>query len=225
MNYLDYVFLLILLLFTLLGLKRGFIREVIKTFGFLFSIYLSFNYMHKLANVLMYKLPFFSFHTYPLLNIWFYKALSFLIIFAALNLVLLLLTYLSKMTEKILNLTIVLGFLNKLGGLLLGFIHGLVIVYILTIILSLPIFKSSLLNGSLVVKKMSNSKIIKKENINDFNNAMESLSTLDFKEGNENKNNKKLIDILFKYKISSKEEIENLIERDKLDEKYRKYLS
>ena len=224
MNIIDIGIVIFLLFGMILGFKRGFTTELIKTIGFILVVILAYLFKGSLSNFLYEHLPFINFGFLKgaaILNILVYEVLAFIICVIVLSLVLKLILVVSRVFEKVLNATIVLGIPSKLAGAVVGFIHEYIILFIILYILTLVGINVDMVNNSklrdkivnetpILSKLCDNSLIIIDEfkNIkNDFNNS--SISNQDF--------NYKAMELFLKYKVVSSESASKLIKDGKLD--------
>ena len=122
MNYVDIIFLIIILFFTVFGLRKGLVRSV----GGIIAIILGF-----------YGASIF----YPSLSLWLQgltsifsetiaNIISFVLLFIIIDRVVMILVY---VLDKIFSIPII-GFVNKLLGGIFGFLAGLLIVGIIVLI-------------------------------------------------------------------------------------------
>ena len=144
MNIVDVTILIVLLIYTLLGLKRGFTRELLSLIGIFAVIVLSFLFKNPISVILYNNLPFFNFggifKDITVLNILVYEVIAFIIVFIILFIILKILMKLTKVFEKFLTATVILGIPSKVLGAIVGLIEGIVYTFIVIYILSLPTF-------------------------------------------------------------------------------------
>ncbi len=120
-NIIDILILVILALFTFFGAKRGLISEVSRIIGLIAGFVLA-NQFHNEANQFLQQ----WIDNVPVRNVISYLVIFIVVVFA----VSIVASILQKFFEFIL-----LGWLNRLLGLLLGFIKGLLIVSVLIFII------------------------------------------------------------------------------------------
>ena len=116
MNVLDYIFIAILLIFTIRGFARGLINEVFGIGSVIFSLFAGIMLYQKMAEV-------FSRSMSPLLS----KILGFLAVFICAFILIKIIQLLLKTIFS----GAVLGSLDKTLGLLLGFVEGAALVFVL----------------------------------------------------------------------------------------------
>ncbi len=138
MNVLDFVFIGILLIFSLRGLARGLINEVFGFGSFAVSLLLAAAFFQRMADVFM-----------PSMNPILAKILGFLTVFICVFI----LMKIIQMLFKALFSGSILGSLDKALGLLLGFAEGAALVVLILfamVEINPKINSEELRNGSVV---------------------------------------------------------------------------
>lgn len=110
-NLLDIILLIPLLWFGYNGYKKGLIIEVSSLIAFILGLYFAFYFSDFTANLL---------REYFTIDEKYMAAISFVVTFIG---VLFIVLAVGKMLEKIIDI-LLLGFLNKLGGLVFGVLKG-----------------------------------------------------------------------------------------------------
>lgn len=222
----DAVIICLVLLFAVTGLKNGFFKQTVLTIGTILVFIVSYYLKDYIANFLSYNLPFFNFSG-PFLglesvNIIMYQMVAFLICVVFLSAVLVVLLKITKVFEKILTATIILGIPSKILGFIVGLIEGYVIVFIMLFFLSQPAVHINILEESQFMPKIVNSSPGLSNIVSDMSDTIKEMYVLveDYaKDSNSDKFNRNSIDIMLKNKIISVDYVENLIEKDKLKTK------
>lgn len=225
MNIIDVSIILIILLFGVIGLKRGLIKEAVSFLGFFIVIILAFILKNPLSKIMYSYLPFFKFSGIlkgtAFINILFYEIISFFIILSLLAIVLKLLVFASSIFEKLLRATVILSTPSKILGLVIGLIEGITWSFIILYILSLPIINVAELKDSKIKKEVLKNTPILSNLTNDTLSAIDEVNDLI----DEYKSNKKIIDkkfdlesldILLKYKIVSIDSMKELQNKNKI---------
>ncbi|WP_428909326.1 CvpA family protein [Niallia sp. Krafla_26] len=142
---LDLILLIILIFGFLIGLKRGFILQVIHLTGFIIAFIVAYLYYDKLAPKLTLWIPFPNFSSDSALSLVldgvnledaYYRAIAFVVIFFAVKI---LLQIIGSMLDFIAQIPI-LKQLNVWAGGILGFIEVYLIMFIVLFIAAiLPI--------------------------------------------------------------------------------------
>jgi membrane protein required for colicin V production len=133
MNTLDIVILVIVSLLTLLGLKKGFIISLATLAGLLLGIYLAIHFSHYAAGVIDRNFHPGSFWLPALAY-----GLTFLVVLTGV-------WFVGKMVEKLVEAT-GMGVLNHIGGALLGFVKGVLIMSAILYLIALADPKGTILN-------------------------------------------------------------------------------
>ena len=128
----DILFSIILLLFTINGFRKGFIKEIARLTGLFFACIIASRYHIEL-------IPFIEKY---FINEKVVYIIAFLIIFFV---ALIIINILSSLIQKFFEI-IYLGWLNKLLGSLLGFIKGLIIISIIIFCLGAIPFDKKTIN-------------------------------------------------------------------------------
>lgn len=223
MNIIDAAIILIILMGAVVGFKRGFTKEIVSFLGFFIVVVLSFILKNPISVFMYEHLPFFKFggiiKGVTVLNIALYEIIAFLIVLSVLTFILRIVMFATKMFEKILKFTIVLGIPSKLLGLVVGLIEGFVWVFIILYVLNLPVFNITELNNSKLKNKILNnvpilSSFASSTNkvINEFLDIKDKYEVID----NSNEFNKETLDLFLKYDVITIDSVDNLIANKKL---------
>lgn len=223
MNVIDIAIVLLILMFGVVGWKRGVFKQVVMTVGILLLFFLSFKLKDPLANLFCSVLPFFNFggnvEGVKVLNILLYHLLAFLIVFGVLGAILSLLIKITGIFETILKFTIVLGIPSKILGFLVGLVEGYVVLFIALFFLRQPAFMGNLFTESRLTDRILNSTPVLTEFVGDINRTVNDIYDLSKQfSGKTEKNqlNLEILDRMLKYKVVSKEEVQKLVDKGKL---------
>lgn len=223
MNWMDIVCIIIILMYVVLGFKRGVIRTGVQLVGTLAVLVIAFVFKDLLANFLMDILPFFNFagifNGITAMNILIYELVSFIVIFVIMYCILNILLSISGLIEKLLKLTIVLAIPSKILGAILGLIEGIVMAFLISfIMLHLAPTEKYIMNSEVAIVVLERTPIIgavaAKTTL-----ALEDINkTLDELKDNENREeaNFRVLHSLIYYQVISKEDAQKLIDSDKL---------
>ena len=128
----------------IVGWKRGVIKEAASAVGVVLITVLSFIFKNPLSIILYENLPFFKFggifKGVTVLNIALYELIAFLIVFSILMILWKIVMFASGIVQKIIDMTIILGFPSKILGFIIGLVEYYLICFIVIYILVLPIF-------------------------------------------------------------------------------------
>lgn len=214
----DILLIIILLFGFVIGFKRGFTKQLVSFLGILIVLILSFILKNPIS-VFMYKyFPFFSFNGISSLNILFYEVLSFSLIFGILTVILRILIMITGIFEKVLKFTIILGIPSKILGGILGIIENYIIIFVVLFFISMPIFDINLSDSKISNYMLNNTPILSNicentiDTFNDFSKLKKEYKGIE----SIPKLNKEALDLFIKYKIISKENVEQLIRSKKI---------
>jgi membrane protein required for colicin V production len=134
MNTLDIVILVVVALLTLYGLKKGFIVSLATLAGLLLGIYLAIHFSHYAAGLIER-----NFHP----SSFWLPALAYSATFLV---VLIVVYFIGKMVEKLVEAA-GMSILNHLGGALLGFAKGVLIMSAVLYLIALADPKETLISA------------------------------------------------------------------------------
>lgn len=171
-----------------------------------------------LANWFSYNLPFFNFFG-PIegltsINIIMYQMLAFLIMCIIFGIVLAVLVKITKVFEKILNFTIILGIPSKILGFIVGAIEGYILAFVILFFICQPAFNFSfvkILNLSSNINSSPGlSSLVYKtvDTIDEMYNLVDDYNN----HKDANRFNKDSIDLMLKNEVITKEYVNNLID-------------
>ena len=219
----DIVILIVLAFGFFIGFIRGFTKELVNFLGLFVVLVLSFIFKNPISIFLYKHLPFFNFggifKDITVLNILLYEVLAFIFVFSVLFVLFKILLLGTKIFEKILKMTIILGIPSKILGGLLGIIENWVYIFVILYILNLPIFNISLTNDSKVaniiynhtpvLNVVCNKTLSTVDEINDLKEEYKSTK-------NTKKFNQKALDSMIEKGIITRENVKYLINKKKL---------
>ena len=224
MNILDIGIILFILFGAVLGLKRGFTKELIEAVGFIVVIVIAYFLKNPLS-VLMYEyLPFFDFgilKNVEIFNILIYEVIAFLICIIILSAILKVLLLASSVFEKILNTTIILGIPSKIAGAIVGLIYHFIVTFVILYILSIFCFNVDFVNESTLKNKILNNtpglSLIADRSVDIVNEFLTLKDQYTDKTISESEFNYKAIELFLKYEIITPDALEKLIEKGKIE--------
>lgn len=224
MNVIDVVVVLMILCAGVVGFKRGVFKQLVMTVGLLLVYILAFKLKDPLANWLSLNLPFFNFagifEGATSLNIILYQTIAFLIMFSLLMIVFRVILSITGFLEKVLKFTIILGIPSKILGFIVGLIEGYIVMFVVLFILSQPFLKIDVVEQSKFREPILNSSPILSNITSSTNDAIKDIYNLQ-KNFIDNKNtkyfNEEVVRILLRYDIVSKDYINKLIDKGKIN--------
>lgn len=223
MNIVDVMIVLLLIYGGIIGFKKGFTSELISCVGVIAALIIAYLLKNPVSEIFYNFLPFFKFggiiKGVTVLNILLYEALAFSLIFGILMIVFKVVLLASKIFEKILKATIILGIPSKLLGMLLGVVEYFVIAFVLLFVLSLPVFHFEEVRESELKDKMLTSVPILNtgaKKVIDVANAFVALKDKYKEIDDASSFNLETLDLFLEYKVISVGNVEKLIAKDKL---------
>lgn len=221
MSILDVIIILAILMGALVGFKRGLTTQLVSTIGIILVIVLAFILKNPVSKFMYENLPFFDFggllKGLPVLNIFVYELISFILVLSILGIILKLLLKFTKIFEFLLKLTVVLSIPSKIGGAIVGMIQNFIFVFIVLYILNLPIFDFSI-NSKYQDKILNNTPILS-QMVDKSIKVIDEFSKLKDKyenEENANEFNKETLELFLKYDVIDVNSVETLVKKDKL---------
>lgn len=221
-NIVDVIIVLVVALWGLYGFKRGVIKQGVMTIGTLIMFIIAFYLKNPVAEFLSLNLPFIKISGVlgvEALNILFYQLISFIIVVSILEIALNLLIKLSGIVETLLKFTIVLGIPSKILGLILGLVEGIVIVYVVLVFISQPLFNLKVFDDSSLTPKILNNipglSNVAHGIVETFTDVYE-LTDKYSKTNDSNGYTRDAIDIMLKHKVINADYVEKLVEKDKV---------
>ena len=237
MNIVDILILILLLSYALKGFKSGAIKELV-TFAGSFLVLIIAYILKNPVSVYMYEnLPFFKFGGMfagvSVLNIVIYELIAFVGVAAILMIIYRVIVFGTNIIETILKVTVILEIPSKIIGLLIGFVEGIVVVFLILFISMQFNYTRSYIDES----KFGNIILTKTPVLSDATEGIyKSLEEIynvanEYKDNGDKTNvNLEAFDILLKYKILDVENANVLITNNKLnipgaDEVLKKYIN
>lgn len=218
MNIIDAIIIVMLLLWTSVGFKRGVFKETILVVGMILVLVVSYKFKNMIGDFLVLNLPFFNFDFYggaSTLNIILYQTLAFLLVASVLLIIFRILVAITGIFEKILRFTIILGIPSKLLGAVVGFIEGYVIIFCVLFAINQPVFNIDKLNESKYAPTILNkSPVLSKMAKNSLDTVTEIYELTNIQDSNTL--NLEILDIILEKNVTSVSVVRQLVEKDKL---------
>lgn len=221
----DIAIVATILMFAIVGFKNGLLKQATSVIGIILVLILSFTFKEQIGNILCKVMPFFNFYGnikgLVVLNILIYQLVGFVIIYSILFSIYTLILKLSGVLQKIVNMTIVLLLPSKIGGLILGFVEGYILTFVVLMVLTIPLKNFPIFKESQVLNMMmTKTPIVSKYTNNLLSIIDETYILVDGVVDEKmaiNEANLKMLDGMLKHKIVSKKTVEQLIVLDKLN--------
>ncbi len=223
-NIVDVIIVLVILLSGVTGMKRGGIKQLFGTVGFIIVLILAFNLKNPLAEFLSLHLPFFNFggayQGVTALNILIYQLIAFFIILVILEAVLKVVLTVTGILEKLLRMTIILALPSKILGFIVGLVEGFLVVFIILLVLHQPMFNIKALNESKLADKVLKSTPL----MSNFANGIVTTVNDIYEVGkgytnqeNPEQLNKETIEIMLKHKVITADYVAKLVDAGKIE--------
>ena len=224
MNLLDIAIVFILVMFAIVGFKRGVIRELASVIGIVVVFVLSYMFKGLLGDFLCTLLPFFKFNGviegYTSINILFYQIIAFIILFGLFLSIYEIVLNVSNVIQKLVNLTLVFIIPSKILGAILSLIEGIVIIFVVLLFLMIPLKDNDLFKGSSLASKIIYETPLLSNSTRKITDTMTEIveieSGIDEETISIDEANLKTIDIMLRYKVVSKKTVEKLVAKKKL---------
>ena len=225
MNIFDIAIILLLLMFGVVGFKKGVVKETVSLVGIILVFIIAFALKGYVGNLLCKYLPFFTFSGtlkgVVTLNILMYQIIGFFLVYSILYSVYTIIVKVSGIFQKIVNMTIVLIIPSKIIGFIIGIIEGYIILFIVLLTFSIPLKNNDLFTESKMVNKILYETPILSRSNNISSSVIEVYKLGDkLSKGTITTNDANLetLDIMLKHKVVSKKTVEQLVVLDKLKE-------
>lgn len=225
MNIVDAIIILLILACGVAGFKRGVLKQLVSTVGFVIIVILAFYLKNPIAEFLSLHLPFFnfggSFANVTSLNIILYQIISFILVILILEVILGVLIRITGVIETILKFTIILGIPSKILGFIVGIIEGFIITFLVLFFLRQPGFNLKIMEGSKLTDPILNSTPILSQVAGGFVDTFHDLYELgnDYYEQEMDANtlNLRSIDVMLEHKIITPEYVVKLVDAKKIE--------
>ena len=224
LNIFDIGIILVLISFIVVGFKKGVIKELVSLVGIILVFILSWNLKGFIGNFLCLNLPFIEFKgaisNISSLNIMMYQMIAFIIIFSLLLGIYSISLKISRIVQKLVNMTLVLWIPSKILGAVVSFIKGYLILFIIFVFLMIPLGNYSIFKESTFIDIILNKTPIVSKHTSSFTKPISEISDLSKKVNNKKitakEANKRAISIMINYDVIDKNTVEKLYEKKKL---------
>lgn len=225
LNVFDIGIILLLIMFVIIGFKKGVIKELVSLVGIIIVFVLSWCLKGIIGDFLCTFMPFFKFSGVisgmSTINILMYQVIAFLIVFSLLLGVYAFSLKLSRIVQKIVNLTIILWIPSKILGAVVSLIKGYLILFVCFIFLMIPLGGYSIFNESTMVNVLLYKTPFLSNYVSSFVEPVDEIFSLGDDVVNKkitvNGANLKAVDIMLKYNVTTKDTINRLVSLKKLD--------
>lgn len=217
MNILDIVIILLLIASAVTGFKRGVIKEIVMLVGIIIVYIISFSLKGTLGLLLCKICPFFSFNGLVSLNIIMYQLIAFIIIASVLFGIYNLVLKLTGIIQKVIDLSIILTLPSKILGLVVGFIEGYMILFMILLALQIPFHHNDLFINSKLNATIVNNSFLLSSSIGEVDDCISDIIELTAENEKGTDKNSKILNLELKYNIISEKDLEDIKKTGKLD--------
>jgi len=223
MNIVDYMIIILLLIYISKGFINGVLKELITFIGGLAVIVLAF-FLKNPVSIFMYQnLPFFKFGGIftgiSVLNIILYEVIAFLIVAGILLIIYKIILKVTNVIDKIIKITFIFELPSKLLGALVGFIEGCIFIFIILFVSSqIETTRDYIIDSKYGNKILTNTPILSKAISPIYNSIQEIYDVAEnYKDSiDREKANLESLDILLKYRVLDIKNAEMLVENGKI---------
>ena len=223
MAILDGIIIILITFGVLYGTKRGFLNGIVSLAGLFIAFIFGILFRGMIADVLLKGMPFLkfsgSYKGMSSLNILFYEAIAFVLIFLFFISLLSIILKLTGVLQKVIDYSIVLTLPSKILGVIVGVLNALIISYAMSFVMLNMNSTRWLVHESKIANFLLKNTIIvpnvsKKyyESTKDVNDIIDKCKH----QKNKKKCNKDVANTLIKNKVVSKDKVIELIESGKL---------
>jgi len=220
----DIIIVLMLVMFTIGGLKKGIIKSGISLIGLVIVYLISFSFKGVIGDVLCRYLPFFNlegnYNGLTSINILIYQLIGFFIIFSLLLTIYYMILKLANIVDLAANATIILIIPLKILGAIFGFIGGYIVLFICIVVLMVPLHDVEFFTSSKLVNHIAYKSPLLTKYVSPVIDVIEESCELGENIGNnkitKKEANEKILDIMIENKIVDKKLVDELIDSGKL---------
>lgn len=224
-NIFDIGILLVLISFIIIGFKRGVIKELVSLVGIIVVFILAWSLKGIIGNYLCIYLPFIEFKgvikDITSLNIMLYQTIAFILVFSILLSLYSISLKISRVVQKIVNMTIILWIPSKILGGLVSFIKGYLILFVVFVFLMIPLGEYDIFKESTFLNIMLYKTPILSDCTSKFTNPINDIIDLGHKVNNKEITsqaaNDQAIKIMLDYNVVDSNTIDKLYESNKLE--------
>lgn len=219
----NIVILLILVIGIIAGYKKGFLESSVRFLGLVAAVIGAYILKNPVSVFLYTYCPFFKlggiFKGVTVINILIYELIAFLLVLTVLLVIIKIVCKITGLVDRLLSLILFFGLPNKILGAVVGFVEAVVILYFLIFAFKFGTnlagyeMEKSLADDILEVPILKNTFGPTVDALSDISNIAKDYDSINSKD----EYNYEALDILLKYNIIVYENVETLIEKDKID--------
>lgn len=223
MNIVDILIVILLIIYVAKGFKNGAIKELVTFFGGLAVIVIAYFLKNPISIFMYENMPFMKFDGIlsgiSVLNIVIYELLAFLLVASILLLIYRLVISFTNVVETILKATVILEIPSKIIGIVIGFIEGVVVVFVLLfVMMQFDISRKYILESKLSENILTKTPLLSNATSGVYNSLQEIYTLAEnYKDSSDrDRVNLEALDILLKYKMIDKNNAMVLVNTGKL---------
>ncbi len=225
LNILDIGVVMILLMFFIVGVKNGFIKEAFSLVGTVLIFLIAFYFKGFVGNIMCIGFPFFRFsgviEGMSSINILLYQIIAFMFLFCALLTVYIIILNISEVLQKVVNMTIILIPISKILGGFVSLVKGYIIMFAVFLLLMIPLKNEDMFKNSKLVNGMLEHTPVLSSATGNVTKVIGEVYSLGNKVSNNklssNDANVQTIDLMLKYNIVDEDTVKELVRKNKLD--------
>lgn len=225
LNILDIGVVMILLMFFIVGVKNGFIKEAFSLAGTVLIFLIAFYFKGFVGNIMCIGFPFFRFsgviEGMSSINILLYQIIAFMFLFCALLTVYIIILNISEVLQKVVNMTIILIPISKILGGFVSLVKGYIIMFAVFLLLMIPLKNEDMFKNSKLVNGMLEHTPVLSSATGNVTKVIGEVYSLGNKVSNNklssNDANVQTIDLMLKYNIVDEDTVKELVRKNKLD--------
>ena len=221
-NIVDIIIILFILSSGIMGYKRGVFKQLILCVGIILVFYLAYKFKDPVGDWFLLKtnLPMFDFPNLfkgvITLNIIVYQTVAFILVLSGLLFVFNIILSITKIFEKLLRATIILGIPSKILGFLGGLVEGYVIAFVILFFITQPAFSFDFFQDSNLAKTILTSSPVLSDITKDTVTLVEDIYALK-DEKDTMVLNQKTLDMMLEKKVVSYNTANELYKKGKIN--------
>ncbi len=219
MNIVDAVIIILLIVGFLSGFRKGAVKQAATLVGVVLVVVGAYYLKDPIAMFCYNNLPFINFKIFnglSVINILFYEVIAFIIAASVLSILLRIVLKLTGLIEMIFNATVILGFVSKMIGGILGAISAYIIVFVLLFFFNQPFIKISGVSDSKYGTYILNETPYLSDAIEDTMKVIEDLYMLKDQYSSKEDFEYKSVEKFLNYKLIKVDAVKVLKEKNKL---------
>jgi len=221
MNIVDVIILGFLIISVYNGFRRGVVNSVVTLVGTIAVFILSF-YLKAPVSIFMYEhLPFISlggiFENVTVINILIYEAISFVLTFLVLSILVKILARVTGLVDKVLGKLVLLGLPSKILGGVVGLLQGYLFIFLILFAISSFAKPSKYIEESKVSSFVLTETPVLSDIVGDTVKSVREVYEICLNNKDANQANLESLEVLMKYEILNYSSAQNLLDSGKLN--------